>query len=305
VSVYRKQVLVPRGLPASGKSTWVTHHMGDLPNVARISNDDLAPMLYGLSKAGSTFTKESGATLHRLRIAMLTTLLEDPAIHHIYIDNTNLSLRTVKSLYEVTRRLGAEFVVNDDFLSVPVEECIRRDAERESPVGENVIRKMAKQAKLLKPWTNGDEPDIQPYDNEQDLPELIICDIDGTIARMVDRGPYDLDKVHTDEPIRAVTGLLRTLDREQDIIFLSGRSEESREVTEIWLKRNLWIEEWDLHMRAEGDHRPDWIVKYELFQAHIANKYRVRFVLDDRDQVVHLWRRQLMLPTFQVADGNF
>jgi predicted kinase len=280
--------------------------MGDLPNVARISNDDLAPMLYGLSKAGATFTKESGATLHRLRIAMLTTLLEDPAIHHIYIDNTNLSLRTVKSLYEVTRRLGAEFVVNDDFLSVSVEECIRRDAERESPVGEDVIRKMAKQAKLLKPWTNGDEPDIQPYDNKQRLPEVIICDIDGTIARMVSRGPYELDKVRTDKPIRAVTDLLHSLYEEQDIIFLSGRSEESRAATETWLERNLLVgRAQGLYMRAEGDNRPDWIVKHEMFQEHIAGKYKVRFVLDDRDQVIHLWRRQLMLPTFQVADGNF
>jgi len=188
---------------------------------------DLAPMLYGLSKAGTTFTKESGATLHHLRIAMLTTLLEDPAIHYIYIDNTNLSLRTVKSLYEVTRRLGAEFVVNDDFLSVPVEECIRRDAERESPVGEEVIRKMAKQAKLIKPWTNGDEPDIQPYDNEQDLPELIICDIDGTIARMVDRGPYEYDKVHTDERITAVTELLFHLgwnENQQIMVLVRQRS---------------------------------------------------------------------------------
>ena len=303
----KKQVFVPRGLPASGKSTWVTHHMGELANVARISNDDLAPMLYGLSKAGATFTKESGATLHRLRIAMLTTLLEDPAIHHIYIDNTNLSLRTVKSLYEVTRRLGAEFVVNDDFLSVPVEECNRRDAERESPVGEDVIRKMAKQAKLLKPWTNGDEPDIQPYDNEQDLPELIICDIDGTIALMVDRGPYEYDKVHTDKPIEAVTELLFHLswNEGQQVMFLSGREAVCRDVTMAWLEENLWIGAIELHMRAEGDNRPDWIVKYELFQAHIANKYRVRFVLDDRDQVIHLWRRQLMLPTFQVADGNF
>jgi len=301
----KKQVFVPRGLPGSGKSTWVDIYTG-APNVARISNDDLAPMLYGKPKGQDVFSKESGATLHRLRIAMLTALLEDPAIDKVFIDNTNLSIRTVKSLYEVTRRAGAEFVVSDEFLSVPVEECIRRDARREYPVGEDVIRKMAKQAKLLKPWTNGDEPDIQPYDNEQQLPLVVICDIDGTIARMVDRGPYELDKVYTDERILAVTDLLESLDAEQDIIFLSGRSEESRDATEAWLDWNLRGGKCQgLYMRAEGDNRPDWIVKYELFQAHIANKYRVRFVLDDRDQVIHLWRRQLMLPTFQVADGNF
>jgi hypothetical protein len=90
------------------------------------------------------------------------------------------------------------------------------------------------------------------------------------------------------------------------IIFMSGRHDSCREDTETWLKgftqSDVPIE---LYMRATGDNRPDYIVKYELFQEHIAGKYRVLGAFDDRDQVVDLWRNKLCIPTFQVANGDF
>jgi hypothetical protein len=57
-------------------------------------------------------------------------------------------------------------------------------------------------------------------------------------------------------------------------------------------------------MRAEGDTRKDSIIKEEIYRAEIENKYNVLFVLDDRNQVVELWRR-LGLTCLQVAEGNF
>lgn len=119
------------------------------------------------------------------------------------------------------------------------------------------------------------------------------------------RDPYEFDKVHTDTPNRPVSDLVSCLDNLTRIVFMSGRGEESRAETEVWIKDNLAVWDVELYMRAAGDVRPDWIVKYELFQEHIAGKYHVWFILDDRDQVVDLWRRKLGLPTFQVADGDF
>lgn len=45
--------------------------------------------------------------------------------------------------------------------------------------------------------------------------------------------------------------------------------------------------------------------KKELFEAHIARKFYIEFVLDDRDQVVDLWRNELGLTCFQVNYGDF
>ena len=61
---------------------------------------------------------------------------------------------------------------------------------------------------------------------------------------------------------------------------------------------------YELHMRKTGDSRKDCIVKKEIFDAEIKDKYYIEFILDDRDQVVKMWR-SMGLTCLQVADGNF
>lgn len=302
----KKKVIVPRGLPGSGKSTWVKEQLATHPagTAVRLNNDDLSMMLYN-ELWGNFFNNASKELLHHLRLAMLKTFLAQEYITHIYVDNTNLARATVKALQDATLLAGAEFVVVDDFLDVPIEECIERDSKRDRVVGGDVIRKMAGQLKGIKPWAVPESPVIEKYNNDPELPEVIICDIDGTIALMNGRSPYEFDKVHTDVPnfpVSSLVDILTNLDHR--VIFLSGRGEESREQTTNWLWNELGYEP-ELYMRAAGDMRPDWIIKHELFQEHVADKYSVWFVLDDRDQVVDLWRRKLGLPTFQVADGDF
>lgn len=301
-----KKVILPRGIPGSGKSTYVKNQLAMHPpgSAVRLNNDDLSMMLYN-EFWGNFYNNSSKELLHHLRLAMLETFLKQDYITHIYIDNTNLAVNTVKALQDVALLHGAEFIVVDDFLNVPIEECIERDSKRDRVVGADVIRKMAKSVEKLKPWVLPEVPVIEKYDNDQDLPEVIICDIDGTIALMNGRSPYEFDKVHTDLPNYPVTALVSRLANEgHKIIFMSGRGEESRTETADWLWNELGFDA-PLFMRAAGDFRPDWIVKNELFQEHIAGKYQVWFVLDDRNQVVELWRNKLGLPTFQVAEGNF
>ena len=59
-----------------------------------------------------------------------------------------------------------------------------------------------------------------------------------------------------------------------------------------------------LHMRRAGDARKDSVVKRELFDAHVRDRYNVRRVYDDRNQVVDMWR-SLGLACLAVAEGNF
>ncbi len=302
----KKKVIVPRGLPGSGKSTWVKEQLATHPagTAVRLNNDDLSMMLYN-ELWGNFFNNASKELLHHLRLAMLKTFLAQEYVTHIYVDNTNLARATVKALQDATLLAGAEFVVVDEFLNVPIEECIERDSKRDRVVGGDVIRKMAGQLKGIKPWVVPETPVIEKYHNDPELPEVIICDIDGTIALMNGRSPYEFDKVHTDVPnfpVSSLVDILTNLDHK--VIFLSGRGEESRKHTTDWLWNELGYEP-ELYMRAAGDMRPDWIIKHELFQEHVAGKYSVWFVLDDRDQVIDLWRRKLGLPTFQVADGDF
>jgi hypothetical protein len=57
-------------------------------------------------------------------------------------------------------------------------------------------------------------------------------------------------------------------------------------------------------MRSTGDHRQDSIIKQEIYQQQICGQYNIKLVLDDRQQVVDMWR-DLGLTVFQVAAGDF
>ena len=57
-------------------------------------------------------------------------------------------------------------------------------------------------------------------------------------------------------------------------------------------------------MRAVGDSRPDPVIKLELFNEHVHDRYDVRVVRDDRNSVVDLWR-SMGLTCLQVAPGDF
>ena len=54
-------------------------------------------------------------------------------------------------------------------------------------------------------------------------------------------------------------------------------------------------------MRKENDHRPDNIVKREIYQNNIEGVYNVLFVLEDRKKVIDMYR-DLGILTFQVYD---
>lgn len=139
------------------------------------------------------------------------------------------------------------------------------------------------------------------------MQKAILCDIDGTLAKMNDRSPFDWAKVGEDDvnlPIKKLLDLFNCPYSVYEIILMSGRDEVCRKQTELWLLLN-GIHHGELFMRPAGDNRKDSIVKKELYEKHIKEKYEVLFVLDDRNQVVEMWRNELGLTCLQVAEGNF
>jgi hypothetical protein len=163
---------------------------------------------------------------------------------------------------------------------------------------------MAKQMDKLKPWKIPVAPQIEKYDNDPSLTPAIIVDIDGTLAHMNDRSPYDWHRVGEDTVDENIKHIMKLEASHGLVIVLSGRDGSCYNETRQWLYDNK-VPYSHLFMRDPGDMRPDWIIKHELFQQNIAGKYYVRYCLDDRDQVVDLWRNKLGLPTYQVAEGDF
>jgi hypothetical protein len=135
-----------------------------------------------------------------------------------------------------------------------------------------------------------------------------IVDLDGTLALRTDRHWFDWHRVGEDLPNEPVVAVVRALITcGYQMIYMSGRKEQCRYQTTEWLSVNVsgTALAAPLFMRADGDNRPDEIVKRELFEKHIAGQFDVTGVIDDRSKVVSMWRNELGLTCFAVAEGNF
>ncbi len=144
---------------------------------------------------------------------------------------------------------------------------------------------------------------MRPYVPDPVLPTAVIVDIDGTLAHMTGRSPYDFAKVGTDRLSENVARVANYLSEDYVTILMSGRPDSCRDDTTEWLYRHGIM--WDhLFMRRTHDNRPDEIVKYELFDRHVRGNWNVLVVLDDRDKVVRMWRG-IGLTCLQVAPGAF
>jgi len=184
---------------------------------------------------------------------------------------------------------------------------MQRDKKREKIEGNDVIPKMHRQH-LIKNNSEGPKYDKkQPIYRDQDpsLPVAIICDLDGTLALLNGRSPFDASKCDQDLPNIPVVNMVKNYYQlGYKILLVSGREDPFKPQTEKWLAGQN-ISYHVLIMRKAGDYRKDAIIKKEIYRYHIEGKYFVELVLDDRNQVVDLWRNDLHLPCFQVFYGDF
>lgn len=287
------KIVMTKGLPGSGKSTWAKQLIDKEPETwKRVNKDDLRSMV-----DNGKWSKNNEKLILQMRDALITSSLINGK--NVIVDDTNLSEKHEKDLRALAVLWGHDFEIKD-FTDVALDICIDRDSRREHPVGEKVIRKMYNE--FLKPKEHALNPVIFSYE----LPYAVIFDLDGTLAHIGDRSPYDSRNCGVDELNGSISWLLLAMKfdiEDMNVILCSGRKEEAREATVEWLVRHDI--KWDqLFMRKDGDDRKDSIVKKEIFENEIKNKYNIVFVVDDRDQVVKVWR-DLGLTCLQCNYGNF
>ena len=301
-----KKILILRGLPASGKSTFARNLINENKGEwKRLNKDELRAML-----DNSIHTSANEKFVECVRDFMLVEALKEGK--NVVIDDTNLSERTVERIQKVIQRFEKDTgdVVKIEFktMETSLEECLARDEIRDKKVGRDVILRMYNDQIAKEKLPNiKSKKDIElskrgPHYQTQDdtLPPAILCDLDGTLAIIHNRSPFDSVRCETDllnEPIAEI--LKNYASMGVKIILMSGRDEAARRPTKNWLAYNR-IPYDALFMRDTGDTRKDSVVKKELYEAHIKGHYFVKFVLDDRNQVVDIWRLELGLPCLQV-----
>lgn len=299
------KLIISRGLPGSGKTTWAREWVAEDPtNRVRVNRDAMRQMLHFDQRAATHLTEQviTKACADLVRSYLRAGL-------DVAVDDTHLRQRFARAWATLAHVTGSEFEVKD-FTAVPLATCLERNLQRpvEARVPEGVIKNM--HAKFLAsgplPAPTADvhtAEEWEPWQPTDGLREAYLVDIDGTVALCGDRDIYDGAKVHLDTVNEHVAAIIRMLSADHPMIFMSGRSDEFRDVTEQWLHVHKFTVD-HLYMRAAGDKRKDSIVKHELFNKHVRGNYNIAGVFDDRNQVVEMWRA-IGLTVFQVADGNF
>lgn len=141
--------------------------------------------------------------------------------------------------------------------------------------------------------------------------KAIICDLDGTLADCQHRRHHlpNYDAFHSEsvndpivDAVRECVERMTYMTYKDDIalVFCTGRNEAYRMMTETWLASHGFRHYEGLLMRADGDFRQDYIIKEEMLHTIQRMGYEILFTLDDRQQVVDMWRRN-GIPCFQVA----
>lgn len=137
----------------------------------------------------------------------------------------------------------------------------------------------------------------------EDKPKAIVCDLDGTLAKIDHRLHYVNKKIEGQRPNWGA--FFRGIERDEvnqwcadillttshKVVFCSGRPEDHRQATEDWLSKNGLLVG-PVFMRSKGDFRSDEIVKENLLDMDILTQYEPVMMIDDRKRVINMWRRR-------------
>lgn len=275
-------------------------------DVIIVGRDKLREMCYGFDEKTIHFhyTHEK-VNIREYVISEIQSTVIKQALREgkiVIIDNTHLKVKYLKAL----NSFGVP--VEYEVMTTSFERCVERDQQRTRTVGKEFIKKQFEQMEKLRQTFNfSSHPGILVEKVVQNPanPKAFIFDIDGTLAKMHRRSPYDMSRVKEDKLNQPVWEAYDAAKKAGfKIIICTGRggTEQGIQNTQEWLAEND-ITYHEFYIRPGDSFEPDWKVKEEMWRDIIKN-YFIVGMYDDRNQVVE-HARKLGFAVFQVAEGNF
>lgn len=301
------ELLITVGLPASGKTSYAVDFVRE-NDYFNVNRDDIRNMIRG------GFENANEKLVTKIQHNAIDTILKVGG--NVISSDTNLVRRNVRKLVSIAKQHSAD--VKFEYFDVHPEECKRRNNNRVDQVPSGVIDRMAKshwnyktfQVPRFDDLFNETKPNVEKYVPVSHKPNTIIVDLDGTCAVHNGRSPYDYDQLHTDLPNKQVIDLVkREYWNGKSIVFVTGRPDSHYNQTSAWISEHINIMP-DIHrsavllMRNTGDRRQDFKIKQEIFDQYIRHNHNVLYCLDDRKQVIDMWR-SLGLTVLDVAGHTF
>lgn len=298
------KIVLTCGIPACGKSTWAKEEVKKNPEkIIRINRDDMRTMMsnYFFSKSNEKLVLLTKEFIIRQALSYGRDII---------IDETNLNPRNFNNIVNIVKDMNINCIITEKPFYIDLDEAIARDKNRTGTnhVGENVIKKFWKNSggtdfKYYKPrtdiiYTNNS---IKSIVQDVSKPRAVIFDNDGTISLIhPGRSPYDASSCDLDEPHHHVIECMKLYyNAGYKILFVSGREDKDRAPTERFYEKYFPEVKYELFMRTTGDKRKDVIIKEEIFNNYIKDKYYIAGWFDDRLQVSK-WVYEVGLPLFRV-----
>ena len=293
-----RKIILTRGIPGSGKSTWARAWVAESPETRiRINNDDIRNMLgnYWVPSREDlvSFIKHKSAVAamgHGYDIVVDNMNLNPKEVNfwETIIDSHNKDTEGVNLGFE---KYKYEIEFKDFF--IPVEECLKRDAMRPNPIGEKTIKDIWRKYRHFIQTTQVEKlvNNLKEYDPNKE--DCIVIDMDSTMCFNMSKipwyGPGSTEGMITDIPNKGVIDVVKAMqDADYHIIVCTGRNEAQREVTEQWLKGH-YIEPTEIYMRNDYDYRKGVEIKEELINK-ILEKYNITAIFEDCEPIVQKLR---------------
>lgn len=139
----KHKLIILQGIPSSGKTTWARNWVNeDSEHRVRFNRDDVRNML------GKYWVPSRESLINAIYESFLNQAMLEG--YDIVLDNMNLNQKTLTEIKETVEEFNKWISLSpvdlhydikyQTFFDTSLEECIARDAKRENPIGEEVIR---------------------------------------------------------------------------------------------------------------------------------------------------------------------
>lgn len=291
------KVILTVGPSACGKTTWANEQVKkNKGKVVNVNRDDIRRSLFMFDQwKDYKFTGQRETLVTETQFAMAKSAIDKGL--DVIVSDTNLNPTYRKKWEEFAKANKVAFEL--EVFRIDIKELTHRNLNRQNSVEPSVLRKqyvefMMQFGGLVK------------YEPDYTKPKAVIFDLDGTLAIMGDRGPFEWSRVKEDtvnENVADLLRMVRLVHPDWMILTVSGRDGVCSELTQEWLSENKLSS--DRHyQRKAGDQRRDSEVKQEIFWEHIAPNFNVLYAVDDRQQVVDMWD-MLGVEVWQVQQNDF
>lgn len=308
-----QKIIVMVGISGSGKSTWAADFIQENPNYIRVNRDSIRQQI---TSSDSRFLNPE--------LEILVTKIQDEQIrvilgngYNLIIDNTHLKEKYINEIVKSFNHLAdIELKVIPTSIETAKSNVNFRDniEIKDLKYIDQQYDSYCKLPLTKKEFLFYPKKEIISYIYTSGLQECIICDLDGTLSLYDSnvKSAYDRD-FENDTVNLPISSYLEEVamwkDNEDNqstkIIFFSGRNAKFRDKTIQFIKKAIgWDTEFTLIMREEKDMRRDSIVKLEMFDTHIRDKFNVLAVFDDRLQVIEECWNPLRVFVFNCNQGN-